>query len=963
MRKGLLKRSLIVLLICILATPTPVFATADGVTEVDYIDETNMDFNEVFDVVADANTLTNTTNQNDTLGFLQNIELKIGAKDLAGYKARRGYLKFDLTTVNRPVKKATLLLHGRNITDSKTVTLGAYQITDDSWQEATICGANAPEMLDLINSVDMNSTAKYYDIDVTDYVQAQLEGDKIVSIGLNPTRDVPDKGININSKEGGAYPPKLLLDYASAPTIDTVLTAPAAKSYNLTGKDITFTGSATDLNGKAITSIEIYANDNLFSTQEGASFNFKDKTLAPGKYEIYTKAINEDGEFAYSEKVPIVVAGIQLSNVWGDDMILQRNKPMVFRGKGIKGVGVTVEVNGISASSVVGSDSKWEVTLPPQPANKGTTLKFTTSEGVEFSFNNVAIGEVILCSGQSNMETDIYYYGNKLTGEVDKDYPDIRLFKQAKWPGVRGGRWAVANASEAYAFSAIGYLSGKYYYLSENGEVPVGLIFAAVGGTTINLWTTTTSFDYDPDTKPKKNSGHYGMVSPFTEMTIGQVLWYQGESDCYSYIPYEKLLTEYIDGYREAWKDENLNFIIVQIPLNDYERSGLNRLALHVREAQFNVSERIDNVATVITIDTGEPKNVHPADKVPVAKRIALALKHFTNPDNASFVWKSPSYSHHVQDGNTMTIYFKDYAGGLKTTDGQAPRGFKIAGDDNKFVDANVTLVNNTIVVDTTGIVGTPKVRYALEGAPTYNGEYTVVNVASSADLPLAPFRTDKEKVNCTTYNEDGTMSNPLNFAPTIRKITAGKVVNGVAQITINARDYDGYIEKLELYADSNLLGTATLADGEANYTFNWENPTLGTHTLYAIATDEMGTTSTQSHESVGTTTVNPRKYTINLVEASYSLLPFTDLSGKEITAFEGENGVCVEAILDGPSVLIIGAYEDDTLINIKIADENIAAFTSDELTGANNVRAFVFKDTNTIYPLTNAEIINRTAK
>jgi hypothetical protein len=204
-------------------------------------------------------------------------------------------------------------------------------------------------------------------------------------------------------------------------------------------------------------------------------------------------------------------------------------------------------------------------------------------------------------------------------------------------------------------------------------------------------------------------------------------------------------------------------------------------------------------------------------------------------------------------------------------------------------------------------------------------------------------------------------MSNPLNFAPTIRKITASDVTNGVAQITVNARDYDGYIEKLEIYADKELLGTATLSDGDANYTYNWQNPTLGNHTLYAIATDDMGTTSVASHPSVGTTTVAPRNYTVTLIEGpSCKILPFTDLSGKDISTFEGENGVCIKATLVGQSVLIAAAYKGDTLVSMKIADENEASFTSEELKDADKVKAFIFSDTTTQDPLTNPGTINK---
>ncbi|MDD4689677.1 MAG: DNRLRE domain-containing protein [Eubacteriales bacterium] len=971
MKNQFTKKSLAAMLALILAIPLQVSAStmssrvfaAESGSEAQTVHVTNgNEFNETFDTIADANTLLNDSNKNDKLGYLPNIEIKTGIVS-SGYKNRRGYIKFDLTSVTKAVKRAKLRISAKNITNSTLVSVEAYQIADDSWQESTITGANAPAMGSLINSVNVNASQKYYDIDVTSFVQDQMTSDKLISIGLMVSLLNKDIGVNINSKEGMASPPKLFIDYMS-PSINSVITAPTADSYYLTGKDVQFTGSASDDSGKSITSVEIYANDTLISTQPGSSYTFKKANFAPGTYDIYAKAINEDGEAGYSEKISITVSGIMLTKIFSDNMLFQRNKPIVLKGTGLKNISVTAEINGISASTTVGSDGKWEIRIPSQPATKSTTLKFTTSEGVVKQFNNVAIGELILCTGQSNMETDINYYPT-LNGEVDNDYEDIRLFKQASPSGVNGGRWTTAKASEAYSFSAIGYMTGKYYYLSENGNVPVGLIFAAVGGTTLNLWATRTSFDYDPDTILKKNGQHYSsMVSHWTNMTIGHVLWYQGESDTFTNVPYEKLLTEYIDGYREAWNDESINFTVIQLPSYDCERAGLTRLALGVKDAQFNVSQRLDNVATVVSIDTGEPLNVHPADKTPVAMRAALAIKHFANPSDTSLIWKSPSYSYYEQNDNNMIIHFKDIADGLKTTDGKTPRGFKVAGDDGKFVDANATLIGDTIVIDTSTVVGTPKVRYACEGAPTYAGAYTVVNVANSANLPLAPFRTDNDIIFCTTRNADGTLTNPLNFAPTIRKITASDISNGVSRITVNARDYDGYIQKLEVYADTKLLGTATLSDGEANYTFDWENPTLGSHTLYAIATDEKGTTSVKSDPSVGTTTVTPRNFIVNLINGpSYALLPFTDLLDKPINTFEGENGVSVQAVLGGTAKLIVAAYNNDKLVGLKIADGNTESFTADELKDATKVRAFIFSDMITLQPLAEANMINRIAK
>ncbi|MDD4689091.1 MAG: leucine-rich repeat protein [Eubacteriales bacterium] len=753
---------------------------------------------------------------------------------------------------------------------------------------------------------------------------------------------------------GVTYLDNLILSQEQPSYVTSVLSAPVGGSYQLSGSAVQFTGYAKDARGKAIHNVELYANGVIIADKTGSSYSFTKTDLAPGHYDIYAKAISEDGMVGYSEVNSINVSGVSFPKMIADNMLIQRNKEISLSGTGVNGITVTAELNGATASATV-SGGKWKIILPPQPTTKSTILKFTTSEGVEIPFNNVAIGELILCSGQSNMGYTLDKFSN-LKGEADQNYPDIRLYNSG---------WSTATPVGELAFSAVGFLTGKGYYLSQNGNVPVGLIFAAVGGTGITSWSPPASYDYDPDLKPLKNGSDYNsQIAPWTGFTIGTVLWYQGEANTQLSTQYEKLLTAYIDGYREAWNDSSINFIIVQLPAYDYAKSfGGVRSAIGVREGQFNVSQRLDRVATVITIDTGDANNIHPADKMPIADRCVLALQHFTDPQNTDIIWKSPSYSNYEQQGSTMTIYFKDVAGGLETTDGLAPRGFRIAGDNGIFVGTSATLIGNTIVIDTSSVVGTPKVRYAWQDVPAQTGNDSGVNLVSSTGLPMAPFRTDNDIFQFKTKNADGTYSNPVYFAPTVRSISAGIVISGVARITVSARDYDESIQKVEIYADSQLLGEATLVQGTANYIYDWVNPTVGMHTLSAIATDTHGVTSTKSDITVGTTTVSPKPYTVNIAAetAQFSILPFENLSGQEIDTFEGQDGVKAKAVLPENAVFIIAAYNDKILLNTKIADGNFEVFTSDELTNATEIKAFLLNDANLIKPLTESTKIYKT--
>lgn len=759
--------------------------------------------------------------------------------------------------------------------------------------------------------------------------------------------------------------------------VTSVLSSPL-QGYNLKGSAIKFEGYAKDANGKAISKVEFYANNSLIAEKTGSNYSFTLSNLPCGNYDVFAKAINVDGEEGISKTVHIVVDGIFLPKMYSDGMLLQRNKPIKIAGTGIDGVTVTAALNGSTVNAVV-ANGQWQLMLPAQAATKSTTLTISTSEGVTTIFKDVAIGELIMCSGQSNMAYTIGYFPS-LVPEADKTYDDIRMFDEPIIDGdfpppqtdIPLGYWTHATPSAAYMFSAVGFLTGKYYYLSQNGQVPIGLIKGAVGGTTINRWVESTAYDHDPDLYGiKSNMSNYfnRMIYPWKDFTIGTVLWYQGESDTQLIYNYEKRMTALIKSWR-AVRNDNINFVVVQLPIWTYkDLYSCPTSAVGVRAGQFNVSKTLDNVASVIAIDCGSAAigSVHPADKQPIAKRCALAVQHFANPTDTALIWKSPSYDHFVQQGNQMTIYFNDVAGGLKTLDGLAPRGFKIAGDDGKFVDTNVTLSGNTIIVDTSSVTGTPKVRYAWEDCPALVGTASTVNLVNSAELPMAPFKTDNDRYHFKSEDKTTTpytFYDPVNFTPSVLSVTAdSSIKNNQVTISVNAKDYDDDVAKVDVYADGILLGEATRMGTTDVFKYQWVNPTTGTHLLHAIATDTTGCTSIKCDPSVGTTSIAPQKFSVTLANApQYSILPFEDLSGKAITYFGGENGVTAKAeISSGAAYLVLAAYNGNTLINMKMSTGNSVSFTSAELLAATKVKAFLFNNMSDIMPLTNPSEICKT--
>ncbi len=739
--------------------------------------------------------------------------------------------------------------------------------------------------------------------------------------------------------------------------VTSVITSIKDKSNYLTGSPVKFEGYASDSrsNGK-IDFVEIYANDTLINTVSGDTYSFEKTDLAPGRYVITAKAVAADGLVGYSQSYNITVSAIDFTSMITDNMILQRNKNIKLFGYGNDGATVTAEICGKTASATV-ANGTWTIILPPMEATKSVTLTFTASDGVTTQFNNVAIGEVLIVSGQSNIQYSLEKFST-LKGEADADYPDIRYYAQsittAGAPKIENeaGKWKVGTQYNCYGFSAMGFLIAKDYYLANNCEVPVGVIYAAYGGSSITTWVPNKAFSEYPDATGLESKSTYfnANVAPWKNYTIGQVLWYQGESNTQLTTPYEHMLTAFIDGWRTSLEDPDLNMMIVMLPIYAYaEKYGGVRSALPIREAEWNVSERLHNVETVVAVDTGDEYNIHPSDKLPIAHRASLVMQHFSNPDDSSLVWKSPSFESYVYDeeANTITVTVKDVAGGLKTTDGLAPRGFKIAGDDGVFTDATVTLDGNKIIADTSSVIGTPMLRYAWEDCPAVVDGKSTINVVNSGDLPLAPFRTDRAVYRYRTRNEDGTYSNEVNFSPMVRNLTVSEIADSTSTIKVQAYDVDDSVVKTEIYCDNVLLGEAQhTANGY--YTFNWSGATTGEHTFYAVATDSKGYTSINNTVK----TVTPKKYTYTLKESTAQ--PELNLDGTFETGF-----TATSKNADG-KLLVIACYNGNALVNLNISKESTTTLTAVDVANSDTVKAFILADKDSIDSVTDVKIVKK---
>ena len=714
--------------------------------------------------------------------------------------------------------------------------------------------------------------------------------------------------------------------------ITASITAPSAKTY-MTGTEIEIAGKTADgsADGGTMTTT-VYLDNAQIAQTTGSSYAVKKSDIAPGKHTV--KAVtNTSNNETVEREVSFKVANYQMPATYADGMVLQRNKEINIAGLAVDGKEISVSLNGITKTATA-QNGKFSVKLPAQSASKSTTLSIS-SEGVTTEYKT-AIGEVILCSGQSNMAYTLGRFSN-LHPLWDKDYPDIHLFKQDNarvsevQTDIPSGRWVGASKIEALNFSGFGYGMGRYLYEALNEDIPIGLVYAAIGGTSINIWVPKGAYDNDPDLYAVRNNGstaYNAMIAPLTDYTFGSAVWYQGEADSYAKYNYEKMLTRYIDSTREALNDSELPFAIVLIPIFNYQgQYGIDRQITGVREGEWKVSQMLDHVVTVVGIDTGNYSDIHPDDKAILCQRASTVLQHFISPDDSSIQYLSPSPISFEQNGDSMIITFKDTYGGLKTKDNENPRGFKVAGDDNNYIDTTAAISGDTIIVDTSAVTGAPKVRYAWEDAPAREGNTSTLNLVNNANLPSPPFRSDNDKYRYNTSGET------VNFVPMIRNITSETNKDGSTDIIVNVRDYDDdEIQSVEVFVDGTSIGTTStkIKGSETEYVLNYVGATAGTHKVYAIATDTNGGISTKQDSKLGNISVEPYQYRLKFeetpdpapdVEYITPLEPFID----KITIEKAENKLIITPINHTelqPLVLYTAIYHEDKTLKSVTATE-----------------------------------------
>ena len=455
---------------------------------------------------------------------------------------------------------------------------------------------------------------------------------------------------------------------------------------------------------------------------------------------------------------PVFVrAEIKLPAIFGDHMVLQQQTDAAIWGKATpnKTVRVVTSWNKKSYSAISGKDGDWQ--LKVQTPEAGGPYSITISDGDKMTLNNVLIGEVWICSGQSNMQMPMNGYPNEpvfgsneaIATSTNKQ---IRLFTVDRVKSLEPetdfpGEWVSCIPENVAQFSAVGYFFAEM--IQRTLDVPVGIICSSWGGTRIEPWMSENglqNFDWVnlPD---KKQEGELSpqtptvlfnaMIAPMVGFAVQGALWYQGESNKNEPIEYEKLMSGLIEDWRREWGIGDFSFYYVQIAPFDYSGWGRPSSAF-LREAQLKASKATPNTGMACIMDAGDKKSIHPSNKKVVGERLGyLALAKTYG--QKGFEYSGPVFKEMTVEGQVVKLIFDHAKNGL-TTFGKELENFKIAGENKHFVPAEAFIKGNEIVLFSPWVEKPVAVRYAFD-------DFVIGELFNTQGLPASSFRTDKFEI------------------------------------------------------------------------------------------------------------------------------------------------------------------------------------------------------------------------
>ena len=445
-----------------------------------------------------------------------------------------------------------------------------------------------------------------------------------------------------------------------------------------------------------------------------------------------------------------VFGNVSMPSVFGDGMVLQQGMKVPVWGKADAGEKVTVSFAGQEVSAVADETGKWRIDLAPLKASS-VPAKFKVVGSNKIVFNDVVVGEVWFCSGQSNMEFTMS--SRRKVKDWEKEvaaasWPLIRHFnvahKTAKAPlDDVPAKWEATTPETIPPQSAVAFFFGETLF--KNLDVPVGLINCSWGGTRIEPWTPAGHPDdlwllqHLPKVKRPQDTPTVlwnGMVAGLVPYAIKGSIWYQGCANRNDGRDYIEKTVSLVRGWRREWGQGDFPYFLVQLAPYKYDDAKSTILG-DFQVAQSEIPSRVANCGYTVINDVGDVDDIHPTDKRTVGMRLAdqvldRVYGKFVRP------WKTPVATGVRATGGKLVVSFEN-AEGLKTRDGAAPSEFEISGDGKTWVPAVAQIDGTSVVLSVEGLANPVAVRFA-----PYNG--STPNLVNGAGLPAGPFACSARK-------------------------------------------------------------------------------------------------------------------------------------------------------------------------------------------------------------------------
>jgi sialate O-acetylesterase len=474
----------------------------------------------------------------------------------------------------------------------------------------------------------------------------------------------------------------------------------------------------------------------------------------------------------------VCLADVKLPNVFSDHMVLQRDQENKIWGTANAGEKVSISIADKSIAATADDKGNWSAKLPALPAGGPHKIAVSGSSTVEF--NDVLIGEVWICSGQSNMQWSVAQSNNSDLEKLASNFPNIRMInfpqvgsQETIWTH-ESRKWMVCSPETVSNFSAVGYFFARQVHQTIN--VPIGMINNAWGGSACEAWINRETLQSQPryegllnrwsgmenrftvldakqdrDEAENKNLNelrnqmrgnarpgniYHGVLKSHLGYGIKGAIWYQGEANAGRAYQYRDLFPQMISNWRQEWGQGDFPFYWVQLADFQAERAepGESDWA-ELREAQTLTMDKVPNSGQAVIVDIGEGKDIHPKNKLDVGMRLArwaLAKQY-----NIAIDCQSPRYASMEKAESAIVLTFANRGKGWRPFDVKEPVGFTIAGEDKKFYNAEAKILDDgRIQVSSSKVTEPVAVRYAWAQNP-------ICNMFAENGLPLTPFRTD----------------------------------------------------------------------------------------------------------------------------------------------------------------------------------------------------------------------------